>query len=203
MCYIGNDVLSIKDRSNQKSFSNQKFLRKILTDKELYCLQDSDFCFQSYLFWTCKESAYKIAVKKGYNLAFVPQYFEVVSHKVQTEDNISIITGSISFEETLFYFRSKITTDFVSTIASEHENELSYVCESAGIYIEGDYSLLMKTSLKKEVSEHFSADPEHFRICKNQNGVPYLCSTINKIMPDISFSHDGPYYAYALLYSRP
>jgi hypothetical protein len=62
-----------------------------------------------------------------------------------------------------------------------------------------DYSKDMRYHLTKRLAAHFKKEQANFDILKTDEGIPYVQSIFNLEMPDISFSHDGGYYSYAML----
>lgn len=199
MSFIGNDILSLRDNSNLFSFSNSKYIQKILTEKELHFINNNhNINYSPYLFWTCKESAYKIALKAGLNKGFVPKYFEVNPLDFVESGNIFRISGTVFFENNVYYFQSEISSEHVSTIACTDKFGLSNIKKH--IYTNVGSNNIRK-QIKIELAESFNKDANHFEIYKTEKGIPYIHSYSGNTMPDISISHDGNFFSYALLFS--
>lgn len=202
MSFIGNDILSLIDNSNLLSFSNSKYIQKILTEKELIFINNNhNINYLPYLFWTCKESAYKIALKAGSNKGFVPQYFEVNPLDFKESENIIHISGTVYFEKYIYYFQSEISSEFVSTITCTNKYELSDIKKHIYTSIGSNQNNNIRKQIKIELAESFHKDTYHFEIHKTKKGIPYIHSYSGNKMPDISISHDGNFFSYALLFS--
>jgi phosphopantetheinyl transferase (holo-ACP synthase) len=198
-CFVGNDILSLEDKHNQHSFSNPKFLRKILTDKEWNFVFRENKPFLPFLFWTCKESAYKIALKAGLYGGFVPQYFEVTMEKNCTKNKFA---GLVRFQDMVFYFRSEIADGYISTLASNNNHSWQFIQIYNGISQNSDPGSQMKKHLKQNISQNYNLSCSDFGIYKDEKGIPFLHGPIEHVMPDISFSHDDVYFSYAILYPQ-
>jgi phosphopantetheinyl transferase len=201
MSFVGNDILSLKDNSNMLSFSNQKYIRKILTEKELHFINNiHNINHSPYLFWTCKESAYKIALKMGLDQGFVPQYFDVNPLIFAEYGNIFRISGTVFFENNVYYFQSEISTEYISTIACTYKHGLSDIKKHIYSNVDSNQNNNIRKQIKIELAKSFNKDTDHFEIYKTEKGIPYIHSYSGNTMPDISISHDGNLFSYALLF---
>jgi phosphopantetheinyl transferase (holo-ACP synthase) len=201
MCFIGNDIISLTDKSNIKSFSNYKYIQKILTEREcVFFKQYQNLNFIPYLFWTCKESAYKIAVKAGINKCFLPHQFEVGLSTDFNRENVCSFKGSVIYEKNIYYFQSEIYSEYINTTACTDDNYLPNIQNYVGKCSDADLSLKIREHLRSRMAEHYEKDVEQFEILKTTKGIPYVSSFLNFTMPDISLSHDEIFFSYAILF---
>lgn len=201
MCFVGNDIISLKDNSNRISFSNYKYLQKILTEREfLLYKQEQEAHYLPYLFWTCKESVYKIVLKKGMDKGFVPHQFEVKLRNTIKHENIIYISGSVAYKKNVCFFKSQIFPEYIYTTACTNETDLSYIQNYVGTCNESELSIKIREHLKSSLAAYFKKDVEQFEILKTEKGIPYVLSFLSQKMPDISFSHDDKYFSYSLLF---
>lgn len=203
MLFIGNDIISFEDSTNQLSFSNQRFIRKILTENELsFFEQNLNHKYLPWLFWTCKESAYKIALKKGIEKSFAPQSYEVKlsnSFKDAATDNI---TGIVEFYGNTVFFNSKIHMDYISTIACSKAEFLDSAKSVVDVTYKTDHSKLAREWLSIQISSLLGIEKTKIEIYRNKAGVPFLNIANNNKLPDISFSHDGKFFSFAYLFTN-
>lgn len=203
MCFIGNDIISLIDNSNRISFSNNKYLQKILSDSEFLLLKkDSGVQYLPYFFWTCKESAYKIALKEGLDKSFVPHQFEVKLVNTIKFKNIISISGSVNFEENIYFFKSQIFQKYIHTIACSDETIFPFLKNHVGTCDESLQSIKIREHIKSSLAAYYNKDVKQFEILKTEKGIPYVYSLPGITMPDISLSHDGRYFSYSLFFSQ-
>lgn len=202
MTFIGNDLVALKEKCNERSYSDEQYLNKILTPAEFQLLSvNKDIFYLPQLFWSCKESAYKIAVKTGLNICFVPQYFEVtsVSIKLQNKDETREIQGTIGFAEKKLFYQSQVHHDYIHTVAltdpaffiniTSHVEEKYMVCNSSET----------RRLLKQHLADKHSCKPENIDIIKNSDGIPCILINKKKAGYDLSLSHDGNFFSYTIL----
>jgi phosphopantetheinyl transferase (holo-ACP synthase) len=202
MCFIGNDIISLTDNPNRKSFSNPEYLRKVLTCKEFLLLEQSrDVQYLPYLFWTCKESVYKIAMKAGMNKVFVPHKFEVNPENVFTVDGVINTSGSVTCDNDICYFQSQIFPEYIYTSACSNQINLPLIQGYVGKNSIINQHTKIRETLKSELATYYKKDIEHFEILKTEKGIPYIHSPFSINMPDVSFSYDSSYFSYAVLFS--
>jgi phosphopantetheinyl transferase (holo-ACP synthase) len=120
LAFIGNDIISLMDSLNIKSFNNPRYLEKAYhCDEIALCEKNSIF---RYLIWTSKESAYKISLKKKITEVFSPKKFQYSASKItENHSGEKVISGVVRHDCFLSYTCSFISNDFVHTIASDKE----------------------------------------------------------------------------------
>lgn len=200
-CFVGNDIIATNDISNRLSFSNPRYLNKILTDKEyLFFKENITLDYFPFLLWTCKESAYKIQLKEGLSQNFQPLEYEVEIHNTIKRQNHMLTSGKVNYGKKYHFFQSQIFLDYISTVACGGNGVISKTKNYVG-YADGfDNSKNMRSHLIKRLADRYHKKQESFEILKTEEGFPYVKSICSCKMPDISFSHDGNYFSYALLF---
>ncbi len=199
MGFVGNDIISLCDRANLRSFSDVRYLNKVLTANELGLIKDNpDLTLLPYIFWTCKESGYKIAMKKGTEHNFVPQYFEVVSFDYLKTNGVEMLSGVIVFEHENHYFQSILNTRYISTLTCCNKEDLLIARSVVGSTSKQNHSEMSRHELKTMIASEYPVDASQITIFKTDNGIPYL-KTKSNFNADISLSHDGIFYAFAYL----
>jgi hypothetical protein len=200
MTFIGHDIVSLMDEANRKSFSNPRYVQKILSRKEHSMLEEYPPAdYWTYLLWTCKESAYKIAVKTGYRKCFAPQCFEVSLFDDNFISSGNTATGTVAFKNKIFFFRSEINSGYVSTIACTSNTYLNEINSSVDRASYDEQSSSARESLKHELASKMNIDESYINFYKQRCGIPFVEIKNLSILPDISFSHDGEYFSYAYL----
>lgn len=177
MNLIGNDIMLL-DNVNMHTFARKRARNYVLSNIEKKWV--SETCSPNNLIWrwTCKEAAYKIAIKNGYNDAFVPSFFSVLS-KTEPIDNKQV-NGIILFFNSYYFFSSTCTTQYIHTVVrnsiDKHtvsikiwENNINYI------------SIIEQTIGNSDI-----------KIIKNEKGIPYLFNQNGiKLNHDISISNDS------------
>lgn len=203
MSYFGNDIIALNDDANQKSFSNDRYLRKILTPVELnFIYRNTDTFRLPCLLWTCKECAYKIALKAGFDKNFAPRNYEVNFENPSENVNRNIFSGTVHFNDKKVFFLSEIFPHYISTIACSDESQLDAVKSFTSTTSGSDHSERAREQLKKTLSVILKIKKSYIEVNKNKEGIPFLNIPNCPELPDISFSHDGIFYSYAFLLKK-
>jgi|AntAceMinimDraft_17_1070374.scaffolds.fasta_scaffold03202_4 phosphopantetheinyl transferase (holo-ACP synthase) len=207
MVYIGNDIISLKDKKNLQDFFNPRYLKKILTEEEfVFVKKNKKYHFLSFLFWTCKESAYKILVKKGLRKSFSPKKFNVnININNKCKNNV-IIYGHVIYENCKIYTSSLTNNSYIHTIAANYKNSVSKIfcgikkIKSSDINKQSFYT---RNYLIEYLARKFKIDNSNIKILKDDfTGIPFI--SINELKSDIeiSLSHDKEFVSYAILYKK-
>ncbi|MCH7559043.1 MAG: 4-phosphopantetheinyl transferase family protein, partial [Planctomycetes bacterium] len=113
---LGNDLVSLKDRSNLRAFHNKRYLNKVFTEQEIALANGKSNPLSTFArLWSCKESAYKVMRKQGLRIGFNPSSFEVTP---TSKDWLVAYRGQI------VYTTSTVTDAYVHTIASSNPHIL-------------------------------------------------------------------------------
>lgn len=180
--FFGNDIIDLSYPDNIKSFKNLKYLHKFLTREELDFVSRTNMDYLPEIFWTCKESAYKIMVKKGLKNAFSPGKFlvEIISTS-------PVISRIIYNSTTLYGYSTYIKNQYVYTNASDD--------------IDQDILWTSIESTRKDLlikaAQKLCLPGNNLKIVK-KNGIPVLRSNDLSIDNQISLSHDGKFHALVL-----
>ena len=200
MGFIGNDIIALNDPANRRSFCDERYLRKVLTCKEYSLFKKKPKCsYLPYMFWTCKESAYKVAMKKGYSEKFIPQFFEVLSFHSHQLKSVSVITGQLIFENEKIFFRAEIFPGFISTIACSEDILPGKITTGIGLTDDVDHSEKNREYLIASLSLEYKIAPQKIEVLKSDKGIPFIVMPGIKIPTDISFSHDGIFFSFAYI----
>ncbi|MFH1319484.1 MAG: 4'-phosphopantetheinyl transferase superfamily protein [Bacteroidota bacterium] len=219
MAYIGNDIISLKDKRNQKSFSNPRYLKKAFTkcENDLIC-HFNHFDYLPYLIWTCKESAYKVLVKRGLRKSFSPKKFKVCFNRKEFKNNTPISPNSRQKKETLdnnFYGNvqydrvnistfSQINKDYIHTIGSDCKIPALKI--NRGVKkiapVDADrQSLYTRMYLIKNLAENFHVDKSNIRIINNElTCIPFVQINHSTVDVEVSLSHDTGFISFTYLF---
>ena len=148
MALIGHDIVSLQDKFNAKSFADDRFIKKIMTQTELQYFHSSKTLINiPALFWSCKESVYKIKMKQGQKIAFVPGYFEIDTSKLIIKKetySFQNISGTIKENTNVYYFKSILTNEYILSIACTDNEKLEQVEHKIGKSIHNNKSIKAK-----------------------------------------------------------
>lgn len=196
MPHIGNDIIALNCTENIRSFRSEKFLGKIFCKTELNQIYSSGDTLLPYKLWTCKESAYKIAIKKGCRTAFSPALFKVEKSKGADTD---VSRFTVIYKNIISFSKVFSLSEIIYCVASDNINTVDSI--HAGIYqTAGHSSEAMYQTMINEYSRHFSVQPTGFSIKKDATaGIPVLFNLKTGNSYEVSFSHDLNYYMYSFL----
>lgn len=203
--YVGNDIVCLTSAYNIRSFSNEKYIAKILNQKELnYCIHSDYKLIIPPLLWSCKESIYKILLKKGLKNVFLPKKIKIDIDKMEMVKKNNSFTAENQgfFENNTFYCHSVIEQKFIHTFSCVNKESLNNCVVSAlewqNLTAENQSETTYNFLLRK-ISEHFSLDISFLKIIKDNNGLPSLY--FNNILLNIPFSvsHDDNFISFAFL----
>ena len=159
------------------------FLEKQFTSKEQTIILAAENPFEMvWLFWSMKESAYKVWVQQYEKQKFSPLQFEckltstddgIVFHQSETYYTTSIIDGYYIFTIATLEKEDKV----FSQIGSPHQLEVN---------------------LKKKLEELTGYSASEIEKKKTETGVPNYYHENKQIMIPCSISHHGNYGAFSL-----
>jgi len=203
--YIGNDIVSLNDINNIKSFKNQKYLRKFLNTNELLYLEHpllKDFI--PPLFWSCKESAIKILLQKNYKYGFAPSLFEVKISQINTQAGniLHQIISTVNYGKYRMYCKSEISHEYISSFACNKKTPLKdVICaiEKTNLKEHEKISKQAYLILKKSISSHYKISKTRIDIIKDDNGKPQLFYKDTTLNIPFSISHDEKFISFAFL----
>lgn len=213
----GNDIVALLSVNKQRT-GQFRFYSQILSGPEQALYHQpplADMPFETYvwLLWSVKESAYKYLKRILPDLVFSPtkiviQYITIPSSPLMTsfknthcENNGNkeeFYSGMLIYASYVLYFRSKITEDWIATVANDDEN-FENVCWGIQSIDDNSYyhqSKAARTLLLKRVSSFFPGD---FHVKKNPIGYPDILIGTQNMHISASLAHDDRFVAYSFV----
>ncbi len=181
---IGNDLIDLQLAKTQSNWLRKGFLEKQFTDFEIEKIVNSENPFlQVWLFWSMKESAYKLHVQQYQRRFFAPKKFQCAM--------ISNTSGIIKFDEETYFSSSTITGNYIHTIALKNYDEIP----NSKLFLMDE-----KSSQTVQVSEQLlSSFSFATKVEKDEFGVPFLYQNDKKLALSISISHHGKFGSFVVL----
>ncbi|EIA07654.1 4'-phosphopantetheinyl transferase superfamily protein [Flavobacterium frigoris] len=151
---IGNDIVDLALAKKESNWKRTGFLEKIFTSKEQVLISNSENPeIMVWNLWSRKEAAYKIYNRQTGIRGYIP---------IQLECNYeNADSGSVHCNGNIYYTKTEITKEKISTIAVSQKSDLKEIKE-----------------LKSTVEIH------------KKNGIPYI-NDINNASKPVSISHHG------------
>lgn len=208
MNYIGNDIISLKSRQNLQSFSNPKYITKVLNNSETELAEGINLTLLTSLCWTIKESAYKVLGKTGNRIAFAPHMFNVniidIKAFIKTGNDQSEIVIIPEIKVTAyglnFYSLSEITGEYIHSVSSlKKDNQVNIYRNVREIKINSNESREAIDFLLEAIMDKTGTSPGELDLMKNERNIPVLMQKGLPLNIDASLSHDGNYVSYAFL----
>ena len=197
MNLVANDIVDLNDPFNRRSFSNQRYLNKILTKKEIAFISEHRVISHlPQIFWSAKEAAYKLMVKHGLKLRFNPACFEV-SAFTNVGEYCDRVFSTITYNHHAINLQSSCTAKYVHTwVDSKYRNSEMKVKVITKKNREDAHSAVIN-----DLSVHLKLAVGHLKIVKDcKTNIPTFQIGKNKEIEgfDFSLSHDGAFIAYVL-----
>lgn len=192
---LGNDLIDLRLSDNQGKVQQPRLLQKICTPSELYYIQQQKDPHRAlWQVWSCKESAYKVAIKRNYQPCYRPLELCVLPHNEQ----IAIVQTPIG----VIHTRTLFTDQYLHTIATPHTAQIDQIqhriWELPATNEQYSPEVLHQYYLAF-VGEQLQLPIASLQIRKNVLHIPQVYCQ-EKVLPcDISISHDGNFIAVALL----
>jgi len=181
---IGNDIIDLSLAERESNWQRKGFLEKQFSKKEQTIILESEKPFEMvWLFWSMKESAYKVWVQQHEKRMFAPLQFEC---KLSSETE-----GQVLFQEQEFHTTSRIDGYYIFTLANldKKVKTVSWIGPPNGI----------ENSLKKRLEEETGVLCTRIEKRKSESGAPnYYCED-QPLTRSCSISHHGNYGAFSLL----
>jgi len=206
MNYIGNDIISLKSMQNLQSFSNPKYITKVLNNSETKLADGINLTLLTSLCWTIKESAYKVLGKTGNKIAFVPQMFNVniidIQHFVKAGNAGSEIIFIPEIKVTAyglnFYSFSETTKEYIHSVSSMKKNDQMNIYRNVReIKNKSNESIEAVSFLLEAIANETGTCPDELALMKNERNIPVLMQKGLPLNIDVSLSHDENYVSYA------
>lgn len=208
MNYTGNDIISLRSDVNIKSFSNPKFITKVLNKSELSSADKTNLSFTAPLCWAVKESCYKVLIKKGLEKSFSPHCFNINLHEPDQKNALMkhtfqprFIRGItvIAYGITL-YSMVELSGDRIHAISSLKYENLAKI--RYGIKKTEEHDVQSEDAgqfLISAIATETGKNTRDLHLMKNDRNIPYLTEKGLPLNIDVSLSHDGDFIAYAYL----
>ena len=211
----GNDIVALRSVNKQRT-GQFRFYSQILSAPEQTLYHQPLFAgisFENYvwLLWSVKESAYKYLKRILPDLVFSPTKFVIQYVTIPTG---ILMTKSIQWENTgnreefyrgmliygsyVFYFRSKISEDWIATVVNDDE-DFDNVCWGIQLIEDESYyhqSKAARTLLLKRLNSFF---PGGLQVEKSPVGYPVILKGIQNMHIPASLSHDDRFVAYSFI----
>lgn len=188
MTFIGNDIIDLHDAIHTYKHKNYAWINKAFTPEEQsYIFNSTNPSLTLWELWSCKESAYKVVVKREKQRFLNPK--KMVCQKCQ-----------------LGMYKVKYNLCELWVKVHRHPQYIHSICAPTSERIlDCQYEVLSFSSLDTDRSEMVrralsvrlrSEWGNHIQIeyCKSELGVPFV--NTNSMNIDISFSHDSSFSAY-------
>ncbi|MDF2432028.1 MAG: hypothetical protein JWP44_1659 [Mucilaginibacter sp.] len=217
MISTGNDIVALKS-VNKIRTNEYNFYSKILAAAEqaLHCQPEiNGIPFENYvwLLWSVKESAYKCLKRNDPSLLFSPTKI-IVTH-IKTPLNQSAFksadvelenpageddfyNGKVQYGPKIFYFRSIITGEWISTVVNEHEN---FENVHWGIRTIDNTGYKHQSNAVRQfvLSKLNSIYDNDLQIVKSPVGYPVVLNDELDMCIPVSMAHDGNFVAYSFI----
>jgi len=200
---IGNDIVDIAEAEKVSNWWRKGFLKKVFTDKEqIYISNSNNAAFTVWLFWSMKESSYKIYVQQYLNHSFSPLKFECTPIKKLN----GIYIGEVFFKNISYETFSYVSSEKISTISLLKNKlpEAVIIKNNFRFSKTAYYTQHQKTyeNTLKDFSKKINKPVKHLSIKKDEFGIPHLYYKQVQLGVSVSLSHHGRYGAYAIAINR-
>lgn len=219
MISIGNDIISL-NAINPHRTKQARFYSKIVSPSELKLFNIGEFSGMSFenfvwLLWTIKESVYKFQKRNFQNLKFSPVKIEIEKIDFPKKRSVAkfknlefkqdffykeeFYTGSARFENNIFYFKSIINEELISTIVSDDEGfeNIWWGFKSIDSNNYESQAKEVRTFVLNELKTIFPKNS--FNIRKHNVGYPVLLSDGKDTNLPLSFTHHDRFIGYSFL----
>jgi phosphopantetheinyl transferase (holo-ACP synthase) len=183
---IGNDIIDLNLAERESDWQREGFLQKQFTKKEQAFIHNAENSFEMvWLFWSMKESAYKIWAQLHEERIFAPLKFEC---ELTSEDE-----GIVSSQDQKVYTSSILDGYYIFTIAS--------LKKETKVYSEIGPPYGIEDRVKKKLQEETGILTSEIEQEKSKNGAPNYYHKNEVLIKSCSISHHGNYGAFSLLFN--
>ncbi|HOY31914.1 MAG TPA: hypothetical protein PKW80_08560 [Bacteroidales bacterium] len=195
---IAHDLVSLNSFSS--SFDYFKKISSFGEAQQVFALEKK-LHINAFLF-SIKEAAYKVMTKSGFNKAFAPRKFRILSINGK-KDFINEFEGIVLYEDVEIFFTTIPDQGFCLSIAGSEQFIRHKLIINTTFYEEltaENQSEIARQQLITMFTGQ-STYSNNISIIKSNNGVPYAYAGQNAIPYEISVSHDGQYVS-TLIYKN-
>ena len=219
MISIGNDIISL-NAINPRRTKEIPFYSKIVSPSELKLYSTEEFSGMSFenfvwLLWSIKESVYKFQKRNFPDLKFSPVKIEIDKIDFPKKKSVAKFkslefkqdsffkdefhTGTASFGNIIFYFKSILNEELISTIVSNDEKfgNTWWGFKSIDCKNYESQSREVRTFVLNELKKIFPKNSLQIR--KHEIGYPVLVSEGKDTDIPVSFTHHGHFVGYSFL----
>jgi phosphopantetheinyl transferase (holo-ACP synthase) len=216
----GNDVVALKAIDKQRS-NNTVFYSKIISISEhsLYCPQKFTYLpFETFLWllWSVKESVYKYVKRTASGIRFSPTKITIrqidlpYSRPVTKLEDLQwesgdagscedFYRGTAVFESRIFYFRSKVHSEVISSVVNEDQNLENTLWGFKWInHPDYDHQSAAVRAFALDKLNFLYPD-DNLRIEKSPAGYPVVLKGAKEMGIPLSLAHHDHFVAYSLL----
>lgn len=180
---IGVDIIDLKKAREEESWKRKGFLNKLFTKEEQIIINNSNNSFETiWLFWSMKESAYKIWSRKNNIRAFSPTSFgcEIIDNN----------QGIVKCKNEVFYITSTITSKVIFSVGKSKKeievcSQITDINSTEGV-------------LRKKLEELTNAKASEIVKSKTEAGAPRYFYRNKLLTESCSISHHGDYGAFSI-----
>lgn len=222
----GNDIVALQCINKQRT-NNFRFYSKILSVSEqalYYQLRFAEMPFEKFvwLLWSIKESVYKYQKRIVPGLVFSPAKIIIQgidppcphiatsfgSRQWENNNNESceeLYKGVIIFGADIFYSRSKIHDELISTVVSNDENfeNTWWGIKSIDHTAHENQSKAVREFILQRLNSILPGGHDDFHIEKNPLGCPVVIMGAMEMNIPVSLAHHDNFIAYSLLLEHP
>jgi phosphopantetheinyl transferase (holo-ACP synthase) len=170
---IGNDIIDLLQARAESDWQRKGWINKIFTAKEQELIATSTTKeLMVWLLWSMKEAAYKIYHREFKEMFYAPKKFSC--DDINMKGNLA--TGCVHFEQNRYHTLSNISSGFIHSISSPHNN-----WDDITVYIEDKANVTHKPRVT-------------YNLLKDKHGIPYSKDQNGQIK-NASKSHHGRFEA--------
>jgi phosphopantetheinyl transferase (holo-ACP synthase) len=222
----GNDIVSLKAINKQRT-NLPRFYSKILSlsEQALYYRQGfREMRFEKFvwLLWSIKESVYKYLKRSKPALVFSPTKIIIQGIDPPFQGSITkfgdpqwenknsgsceeFYKGIIIVGSEIFYFRSKIHLELISTVVNKDENfeNTWWGFKTIDHATYDNQSRSVRVFLLNKLNSILPGGHDNLRIGKNQQGCPVVLKGAKEMNIPVSLAHHDHFIAYSFLLNYP
>lgn len=193
---IGNDIVDLALAKAESDWRRPRFLDKIFTPKEQRYIYESPQPDKIvWLFWSMKESAYKLHVQLYKKRFYSPKKFTCSLLNLNEKESY----GRVVSDDFACYTQSEISDLYVYTISRLEKNK-AYLSQTF-ILKNSKYKTQHAKVYKRVIAqfaELFLKPSDQINLKKNDHGIPRIYIKKEKLNIAVSMTHHGNYSAFAI-----
>lgn len=198
---IANDVVNLRNPFNQNVELSNRYLDKSYTPLEQEVINNSENPLETmWLFWSCKESLFKMLTKLYGAKRFNPTAIEVLISDEEMFVGERVVQSVIRWEDVQLRSISTISGHAISTVCASSQHAFDNVFSAfENVDETADESEAVRELLFRHLASTTKLQCDQLNVNKNRLGVPKLLIDGRHSAIDISFSHDFGLVGFALL----